>query len=50
MLLQCSQHCSYLGNDCPIFIVKEEAAGEYRRRVLDHVVYLYHTILAYHIV
>jgi hypothetical protein len=39
MLLQCSQHCSHLGNDCPIIIVKGEADGEYRCRVLAHIVY-----------
>jgi hypothetical protein len=40
MLLQCSQHCSHLGNDCPIIIVKGEVNGEYRNRVLALVVYM----------
>jgi hypothetical protein len=39
-LLQCSQHCSHLGNDCPIIIVKGEVDGEYRSRVLAIVIYL----------
>jgi hypothetical protein len=34
MLLQCSQHCSHLGNDCPIIIVKEEVDTDYTSRVL----------------
>jgi hypothetical protein len=31
---KCSQHCSHLGNDCPIIIVKGEADREYTSRVL----------------
>jgi hypothetical protein len=38
-LLQCSQHCSHLGIDCPIIIVKGEVDGEYRSRVLAHIVH-----------
>jgi hypothetical protein len=36
---KCSQHCSHLGNDCPIIIVKGEADREYTSRVLAHIVY-----------
>jgi hypothetical protein len=41
MLLQCSQYCSYLGNDCPIRIVEGEANTKYKGKVLGHWLYEY---------
>jgi hypothetical protein len=40
-LLQCSQHCSHLGNDCPIRIVEGEADTKYKGKVLGHWLYNY---------
>jgi hypothetical protein len=40
-LLQCSQHCSHLRNDCPIRIVEGEADTKYKGRVLGHWLYDY---------
>jgi hypothetical protein len=40
-LLQCSQHCSHLGNDYPIRIVEGEADTKYKGKVLGHWLYNY---------
>jgi hypothetical protein len=40
-LLQCSQHCSHLGNDSPIRIVEGEPDTKYKGRVLGHRLYDY---------
>jgi hypothetical protein len=42
-LLQCSQHCSHLRNDCPIRIVEGEVDTKYKGRVLGHWFYNYTT-------
>jgi hypothetical protein len=40
-LLQCSQHYSHLGNDCPIRIVEGEVDTKYKDKVFGHWFYNY---------